>query len=288
MFPTTIIELGPRSKYINEICSLTSYRDGCSISSQLSPTTFNSPGEFMFDSVNELVTSNSSSLFFTVGSIFTREEKKINGSIAALLSQFSELGVIEYNSLSSDDLIDLGVFNLDELGVDYAPTGWYTDPSGQYSSDIPNEVNNPPPNDAYEWPDLSISVLGGQNSDFVFVKPRILQDDEVIDDTLSGQRLRFCFTQSFIETSQTVPTYLWEVSSDEEDSDWVDGINGIVDIKLQDISTWLEYGGSTPLDSSDYNGGAKLLGSGYHFYFGLIPGATAYDIFVNKYVPIEE
>jgi hypothetical protein len=289
LFPTTIIELGSRSKYINEICSLTSYRDGCSISSQLSPTTFNSPGEFMFDSVNELVTSNSSSLFFTVGSIFPREEKRINGSIAGLLSEFSELGVIEYNSLSSDDLDDLvdGVFNLDELGVDYAPAGWYTSPSGQYPTEISNDVNQPPPNNAYSWPDLSVSVLGG-NSEFVFVKPRILQDDEVIDDTLSGQRLRFCFTQSFTETSQTVPTYLWRAASPSQElSDWVDDTNGIVDIKLQDISTWSQYG-STPLNSSDYNGGTKLLGSGYHFYFGLIPGATAYDIFVNKYVPIEE
>jgi len=292
LFPTTIIELGSRSRYINEICSLTSYREGCSISSQLSPTTFNPPGEFMFDSVNELLTSQSSSLFFNIGSIFPRDEKRINGTIAGLLSQFSELGVIEYNSLSSDDLESLenNTFNLDELGVDYAPTGWFTFPSGQYSvGDIPSSVNQPPPNDAYTWPELSVSVIGGEQSEFVFVKPRILQNDEVIDDTLSGQRLRFCFTQSFTDSSQTVPTYLWRaLSPNEQDSDWVDQTNGIASIKLQDSSTWSQYGGSTPLNSNDFNGAAKLLGSGYHFYFGLIPGATAYDIFVNKYVPIED
>ena len=42
---------------------------------------------------------------------------------------------------------------------------------------------------------------------------------------------------------------------------------------------------TTPITANENTGTRLSLGTGFHYYFGLIPGATSYDTFLKKYVP---
>ena len=62
------------------------------------------------------------------------------------------------------------------------------------------------------------------------------------------------------------------------------GTGQITDGDFQDRSTW---GFPTTPITSNQTPSIIGLGTGYHFYFGLKPGATSYDLFAKKYIPLQ-
>ena len=94
-----------------------------------------------------------------------------------------------------------------------------------------------------------------------------------------------------------MPFYAWDKNgtgfgtNQYTDSEWVTGNGEIAYGNIQDLTTWQATINSsvinlpttpiTPTQSSRY----VAPGVGYHYYFGLVPGATSYDVFIEKYVP---
>ena len=109
--------------------------------------------------------------------------------------------------------------------------------------------------------------------------------------------VRECIVELLDQSSQVVPFYVWDKNgpgfgiNQFEEADWVTGAGTIASGNIQQRMTWqATIGGTTynPLETTIIDGNQSdryiALGLGYHYYFGLIPGATAYDIFDKKYV----
>ena len=330
-FPTTIMDLGPVIENIGDICYEKGYREGCSISDDIGATTFHEIGDFMFDAVNEIVNYNSG-LFNSISlkTPFQRDatgpgrRRELNGGMASLLSQFSEVGVIGYQPPGEEETEYLGspcalctssIYDVLNLGWDYPPPGGKTKPGGSgpnmWELGWPDTSSggyfaNPWSNgtflSAWDYPSLgwwktvSVSVPGGSGGqdDSVEAIPQLYSGTTEIQ---SGVDVRECIVEILNQTSQVVPFYAWDKNgsgfgTDQyEEADWRTGNGEIATGNIQKMSTWsfTPAGGgltqlhSTPIDSNSSR--YVALGTGYHYYFGLIPGATSYDIFEEKYVP---
>ena len=311
-FPTTIMELGPIQEYIGEICSMKGYREGCSVSDDLDSTTFSEPGDIIFDGVSQRIVQYGNWDGWGLGKMFPRDHKMVGGDMASIFSQFSETGVLAYEDFTNSDLdllsdpagnqmgTPLQDACLDLLGASYAPPGWWTSPSGQYpdigscvtSTNIPGSINTPAPS-VGSWPDYSLS---SPSADIITLNPRILYPADIPIPTVAvspGSEIRQCLVRFLSGSTQTIPLYLWKTDATSlgggsftgEQAEWE--TDDIIPIQYQNQDTW-GYP-TTPLYDVDPSTEAEvILGTGYHFYFGLIPGATSYDIFVEKYVPLPQ
>ena len=113
----------------------------------------------------------------------------------------------------------------------------------------------------------------------------------------SGVDVRECIVEILNQTSQVVPFYAWDKNgpgfgTDQyEKADFRTASGEIATGNMQKMSTWSftpSGGALTPLHSTPIDSNSSryvALGMGYHYYFGLIPGSTSYDIFEQKYVP---
>ena len=97
------------------------------------------------------------------------------------------------------------------------------------------------------------------------------------------------------QSSQVVPFFPWGKNGGGYGTDqyiWGDWRTDEPDIitgDIQNIYSWTMNNGTaipttTPISPSQPEGRLSL-GTGFHYYFGLIPGATSYDTFLKKYVP---
>ena len=325
--PTTIMDLGPVQEYIGEICNKKGYREGCSVSDDLSPTSFTNPGNVLFAAITERIIQYGNWDAWNLGEIFRKDHKQIGGDLSSIFSQFNEVGVIEYEELDTTELLILsdpnnaqvvaefgGPPTLDEIGAIYSPDGWYTagnvGSTGQYGPWgnctqnplwVPcaggvnpgicqgHDINNPQPF-VGSWADYSLS---SPNENIAFIAPRIFYPVDVPTPSVTispGSEVRECLVRRLSASSQTVPVYLWDTDINfisgtgfiGTQANWMTGSGEIEPINYQAFDTW-QYP-TTPIFTNPAE--EYVFGTGYHFYFGLIPGATAYDTFVKKYVPL--
>tara|TARA_R110000803_G_scaffold39315_4_gene84839 strand:+ start:27377 stop:30778 length:3402 start_codon:yes stop_codon:yes gene_type:complete len=327
-FPTTIMDLGPVIENISEICTEKGYREGCSVSDEIGVTTFSPIGEFMWDAVNEVVNFNegftekvSLRTFFQRDEVGPGRQRELNGGMATIISQLSEVGITDYappgeievEIFGTQDMVSMLWFTVDTLAWEYMPPGALTKPNGTYTmweAAWPSTVNpggGPPTNSIiYGTPwggagesfyyKYSVSVPGnsGQSDDSVTLTPLLEKDSGVLQ---SGSDVRECIVEILDQTSQVVPFYVWDKNgggygtNQYTDSEWVTGSGEIAYGNIQDLTTWRATINSsvinlptTPITASQ---SSRYIapGVGYHYYFGLIPGATSYDTFIEKYVP---
>ena len=347
-FPTTIMDLGPVIENIAEICYEDGYSEGCSIANDIGGTTFKPIGEFMFDAVNEIVNYNSG-LFDGISLLtpFQRDSfslsipgrrRELNGGMASIISQFSEVGIIPYTTPGELEIAVFGtppatwappqVYDVVTLGWDYTPPGAKTFPGGtgqaMWGQNWPTVLpispytvlfsQNPFTCGTTCFPDFwtawqaggagiqwyeentstSVRGLQGSGDDSVTIVPQLLSGTTALQ---PGVDVRECIVELLDQSSQVVPFYAWDKAGpgfgtlQSQDADWVTTLGDIASGNIQQRMTWqATIGGTTynPLETTpiDNNQSERYiaLGLGYHYYFGLIPGATAYDIFDKKYV----
>ena len=338
--PTTIMDLGPLIENMSEICAETGgAAEGCSIANDLGTTSFSDPGEFMFDAINEIVNANDGFMdLINLRTPFRRNEnstswqdgkrRELNGGLATILSQFNEVGTVEYERPDSTSIILFGedityhpyggvanpdfnpgdaFWTADSLGWDYSPAGAYT-PGGVWSDVF--AIDGSPPGQAFYgdtlwnsgwlpeglgyWKDRSVSCPFINDNDSIQLTVGLTT---ATTSNQSGVDIRDCLTRYLSNTSQWVPFYTWDkkgpnygAADRHYSSDFDTGVGSIVEGDFQNRDGWTTPGGAsflptTPI-TSDQTPSKVALGNGFHFYFGLIPGATSYDIFVKKYVPL--
>jgi len=325
-WPTTIMDLGPVKTNIGEVCTNEGgASESCSVAPSIATTTFNSAGDFLFDSINEIVNFNSG--FFDSISLrtpFKRNEsaseagrrRELNGGMASILSQFNEIGVVEYETPDTaevkyfaslcnvPDCNPATTYTAENMGWDYAPAGGNTHPGGggatMWDTSWPSDAIIQPGQAQFQngwqfagqstWIGRSVSVPGGDDS--VELVPRLASGDTI---NPSAEHFRQCIVEVNNNTSQIVPFFPWDKngpglgSNQTEYGDFATSENEIAFGNIQDIFTWQTQGGSplptTPI-TVNQTSPILSLGMGYHYYFGLIPGATSYDTFVRKYVPL--
>jgi hypothetical protein len=309
-FPTTIIDLGPRNDYLNEITYSTDY-DGYLVD-RLNSTTFGDTSELLnyfiisrlinLKFIQAILGTNSASIF----SYFTRfgtglpRIMKIDSDFAQLISINSELGVAPFES---------------EVYPDPAPG---LQPPVYYNGS--NSTNG--------------AVIGvfyssdTQTRDYVTPRRQLINPLDVVP-VLS----QFQTTTDFYyigTKSQEVPFYKWNINDtsnsifgNNQKNDWETNLGQFFSYKYQDLDRLVypiaggnipeQYMMSSNATSMDYfkgyiyavdsNGNISpayskltppkngnnsfLVGAPLHFYFGLKQGKTAFNRFSDKWIKPE-
>jgi hypothetical protein len=101
LYPTTIVDLGPRNTFINEICTDESLDVNCSSTRSLGSTSYNDISDLMEFILQSKEASGKGRL--DASDLFkSRAFKHIDGDIAQLLNYNSQVGMLGYNDESED------------------------------------------------------------------------------------------------------------------------------------------------------------------------------------------
>jgi hypothetical protein len=301
LFPTTIMDLGPRSAYLQEIVMSDEY-DGY-VMPDLSTTTFTDVSEILNifiisrlanTSVIAAMVGASGSNIFTY---FNRRRLTVDADYAQMISISSELGVTEFEPENYPEVVggqDPVYFNAGD--TDDGVIGIF------FSSDT-------------------------QIRDFITPKRTIINDVVMVTNP--------CAFNNFYGFSQEVPFYQWEIKEGDPDNifgsqtnDWyTSGLtnggktyfsynyqsmdrlnpnsryfrtNSAISPYPRDSKGYIyAYSATTPNDGGYYplpNGQSPTnnplpkvitVGAPFHFYFGLKKGKSAFDRFARKWIKFE-
>ena len=281
LYPTTIVDLGPRNTFINEICTDSELDVNCSVSRSLGSTSYQDINDLMeyilmSKEVKEKGKLDAKDLFAGSGEGQNNRsaQKALDGDIAQLLNFNSQVGIYGYEDESED-----------------SP---YVDGNGVTIYD----------------------GVGPVGVDFVFSE----DDEDTPQVEMNGALIRLCINGvgNLTETSQEVPYYKWDKKGDgfgsNESQDWVkteisktmyqggwveDGMlnsdpdTGDDDTQYyydNDTTTELAYEAYTlpPIrdcNSENYSEDKIPLGGPFFFYFGLRTGKTSWNKFIDKFGP---
>ena len=301
-FPTTIVDLGPRNDFTQELVYTNEY-DGY-IMNRLSETTYKDVSEILNLLIVNRLTNNSfiqdmlggggaNALAYFNGRTSDGDKRFVDGDYAQMISISSELGVVEFES------------------DNYPPI-----PSGQYP----------------------IYFVSTQSDDPVF--GIFFSSDSQTRDYLSPKRLIInplaspnsnCAFSNFFVYSQEVPFYQWSINNNEnspsspynnifgsQSNNWYTSTLGNSFLskpyqsmdRLDSSSRYFRSTSSFSRDSKgyiysyddindEYNPSrsswatnspipsAITVGAPFHFYFGLKKGKTAWDRFIKKWINFE-
>ena len=297
MFPTTIMDLGPRTDYQQELVFSDSY-DGY-VMNKLASTTYQDPSNL----VNLLVISrignaNFLSVISTIpfggaqvaSQLFSRNNSKIDADYAQMLSINSELGVKPFTLENYTDVKDIFITN-GNVRKSEAMFGVF------YKSDT-------------------------QTRDWITPKRTIINENN----TATAK----CSFSNFPTKSQYVPLYEWSLQSNtgepnifgNQENDWhtnnIDAAgNGFFAFNYQSLDRLKQnsrYFRSVNVSKTKYQKGyiyavdgsgnitydvtqedlnasplekTITVGNPFFFYFGLSNGKTAYDKFLTKWTKTE-
>ena len=309
MWPTTIMDLGPRDKYTQELVYSNDY-DGY-VMRNLNTTTFQDVSELINTFILSRITNRSfvDAILAAIGTsavfkFFSRENKKVDGDYAQSVSINSELGTIGYgedNYTSCDLYFNGGSSNNGVFGVFYKTNNQVRDfitPKRNIISDtvmIDNTKCGLEPFNVktqvvpfYQWhiqPNfnnnekvaLSNTNLNGGNYDSIFGS----QQNEWLSEAFSGltffyygyQNLDRLLRRSRYFRPRNPSTQYYRSAIFTVDN------NGKNSGSLADWDFNLSTPGGLPQMQRVVNTGAP-----YFFYFGLNKGKSAFDRFTKKWV----
>jgi hypothetical protein len=302
MFPTTIMDLGPKNTYIQELVMSDKY-DGYVVD-KLSPTTFGDVEELL----NLFIITRLTGLSFlqnffglggtTVLSYFSRQPLMVDSDYAQAISVNSELGVAPFQA------------------ENYPATSLGQDPI--YFNDAASDQR----------------IFGVFFSSDTQLRDWITPKRTII--VPNGDPINDCVFNNFGSKSQVVPFYQWGLSPNtsapnifgSQNNNWytgnnVDGGQGFLKYRYQDMDRLLPQSryfrtnntnsqsyfpgyiysvtpSSNPLTNTfdlsplvtSWSQNAPLtdqftVGAPFHFYFGLKKGKSSWDRFASKYLDLE-
>ena len=321
LYPVTVMDLGPKNKYIQELVNSDVY-DGY-IADKIPSTTYQNIETFLNILILSRLISSSfiqllipSSSFAggndtegnddpSVGAFFQNKRWSngqlfaigpfnlpglIDGDYAQMVSINSEIGILEFdpNNYSNSDVV-IGIEGTGSLtdypwfGVilsgdnqwrDYiSPRRKFYSENGdlsnldQFSTQIPGVNFQTVP--FYLWNDIfadSNSIFGHQNNNFV-------TNDSVFAD-IGYQEADRLFSRYFKPEDTYTKTHKGYIAK----YSFITNINGEVELTPNES---ILSGSQIPTIN---NNGKIMVGAPFHFYFGLIKGSSAMDLFINKYV----
>lgn len=287
LYPTTVINLGPKDIIYSEL-SLEPSMKGYVIN-QLTPTSYGDTT----DLVNLFVVSRISNSEYlnklltianpngVVNQLFSREERRVDGDLAQLMSINSEFGVVKFSPDAYDSTGNTSTSEIQIIGVPGANSVMAvffssTTEDLQFKDFItPGRINFRPNPTAsaypyvygiksqtvpfYQWRTKTLggsnTIFGGQNNEWATSGGDIFSD-------------RY---QSLSRTNPVSPTYFL-------------GSNALTnDLYARGYIYNVDNNGNLSLTAGNYPR-TFLVGAPNHFYFGLINGASALDKFKQKYL----
>jgi hypothetical protein len=289
MFPTTIMDLGPKQKYLEKV-SVTNNFDGY-VMNKVKPTTYGDISDllslFIVGRLANALNLGGIKAFFS-----SRVNQFVDGDLAQMLSISSEMGVYPFepgyygtNDVYSYSSIlgfnsTIGVFYKSDLQVRdflspkrtiYSGLGNVSDSYCAmdkftvFTQEVP----------LYQWVIKSPSSgLGGQNNTVFGYQ----------DNTWDTQRLKndgfFAHKYQELDRLESGSRYFRTTNQSQTDNfkGYIYSVDGSNNIK-PDASYWEK-------NVQDKN--SVTVGAPYHFYFGLKQGKSAYDKFAESWVDFED
>ena len=300
-FPTTIMDLGPRSEFLNELVVSDDY-DGYVVN-KIRQTSYNDVEEILnLFIVSRLVNTSFLRLLFSPGLVsvlnyFGRDGNinMVDGDYAQMISISSELGVEPFesenypdkpigqqspvynNGGNSKDGVFGIFFSSDTQVRDFiSPKRTIINPNVPYTNNCSfsniNVFSQVVP--FYQWEIKQNgdkdSIFGSQknnwNTNHISGNTFFSKEYQSLDRNDINSRY---FRPTNIDKSSFSKGYIYSVTSNATSDDELSA----------DISTWNTNIGSFPR--------SVTVGSPYHFYFGLKRGKTALDIFGKKWINFE-
>ena len=283
MFPTTMMDLGPKQKFLEEVSLSNKYKGY--VMDKLAPTSYNGIEDILSLFIT-LRIANSTNIG-GINAFFSRPKQGIDGDLAQMLSINSEMGIVPFepgyysgNSIFSFTKFGKGsvfgvFYNSDTQARDYLTpkriiytgVGNVSDNCGL--EDIPTFSQEVP---YYQWTikqrnGFKDNVFGTQDNDWdtdgvatgnVFFKHKYQELDRI------EKSSRYFRTTNLNQTNY-FKGYIYSVDSSGQLS--------------AELTTW---DGNTPEPDS------ITVGAPYHFYFGLKQGKTAYDKFAESWFDFDD
>ena len=284
LFPTTMVDMGSRNQCIQQICLDEKFAEECSVTDQIGSTSFQDITDLVSDIYN-LKASNPGTL---LNDLFVRPEKEIEGDVAQALMQNCMLGVYGYET------------NMSSTNCDCTTPATAT-------TESEDDIQYPPPN--------NMNVTGlpyekyaiNANSQYTILwEPHLFTASTPT--IMTGADLIDCMSYELSGSSQEVPYYLWLTPAGgfgNRSNDWMFTWG---DYPSPQNWAWTITGGTTLINSGEYqndvgalnmmgpnayppmnpnSGPAILFSQPLFYYFGLRPGATAYNTFIRLYIDAE-
>jgi len=292
MYPTTLVDLGPRTSYSQEL-SLNNDYNGY-IMDRLSPTSFNNISEllnlFFLARVlsSDIITTIIFATFDPILLFFPRPNAKIAGDYAQMDAINSQLGTQEYQDGEygvSQVFFSTGGFGI--FGIFYnsnlQTTDWispkrtiinqYSNPSNYCTFDeFPIDTQQVP---FYLW-DIKPTLFASNDSIFGSTQ------NDWFTSPINGQTFH---TLKYQEVDRVNPLHrnMQPVNTSQSRffKGFISNIIGYDPVTLAPIYSPQPPTAGGPFDRK------VLQGAPYYFYFGLKPGTTAYDRFQTKWIKTE-
>jgi hypothetical protein len=268
LFPTTIMDLGPRDEFTQEICANPQFQGY--IVDTIKTTSFNDTSDLLqLFIISRLLNTNFLSALIGLGDasinkMFSRSDDRMDGDIVQLFSINSEYGVAGF---SEDEYDGAGDIYLATSGP--ATVGVF------FTSSTENRL---------------------------VVSPGITTFTPTLTNYYGFPKTQEVPFYQWTLNQQTVPTIFGS-----DTNDWDTGLqgNGFYSQKYQDLSFYQSplsnyfnnitpYGRRGYIYNSNANGTDEtfpngqtntfLVGSPYHFYFGLNVGKSAISRYITKYI----
>lgn len=277
-FPTTIVDLGPRTTWLNEVCFDPSLDVNCSVTRSIGSTTYKGLDDLMEYVIQSKEIKERGRL--DIEDLFDkRGNGLIDGDIAQLLNFNTQVGIYPLETEDTES----------PYYVDYTDTFDFKGPVGinfLYSEDNPDtpEVES---NGYLVRACINKKGRLGDNSQKV---PYFMWDtrgDGFGEDGPAGESQTFftalVFNQRFQQMKANTNLTLGDDLSDQfQDGYVLPPIRDCIDTgsgKLKSNDNYKEY---TVFGNTRH---LMEIGGPYHFTFGLIKGATAYDKFIENFGP---
>jgi hypothetical protein len=289
-FPTTIVDLGPRTDYLQELVFSDDF-DGYLVN-QLNETTYSDVSEILnLFIISRLVNRGFISQIIAgagnINSFFSRDNRFVDADYAQMISISSELGVSDFEAINYPQRVGQDPIYFNNANSSNAVFGIF------FSSDT-------------------------QVRDFLTPKRTIINPNNTVNS--------ICSFSDFPVFSQVVPFYQWNMESGDsifgtQENDWYTNTLGTGFFKeryqsLDRLQQSSRYFRTSPSVSSltknskgyiyaadnndeyviipsaqDLNiaipNRAITVGAPFHFYFGLKKGKTAFDRFAKKWIKFE-
>ena len=296
MFPTTIMDLGPRNDYMSQLTFSGEYEGY--IANKLTTTSYQDVSELLnlflisrqvsTSFIGVILQANSGVFSDPVAKFFSRPNQKIDGDYAQMVAINSQLGVRSFDPLVYGNVGEIfflpansykvvfGIFYKSDLQI----RDWITphrlivsetveansncafENSPIFSQDVPH----------YHW---RVDDFGSSNSDLNSIFGT--DENEWFTEPLSNGSFYHWGYQALDRTSGNLSDYFQpgDISQTNFSKGYIYGVLN------NSIDGYVNNGGGIPPGNSDRE---FTVGAPFYFFFGLNRGKSAFDRFLHKWV----
>ena len=294
--PTTVMDLGPRDQFIQEVCFNPEYEGY--VADKVASTSYKDTSDILqLFVISRLTDSNFWEQILNLGDgsiqkLFSREKSRLDADVVQSLSINSEFGVIPFLGNNYNDTVDIVLLNDGNTNNPQPVMGLFFS-----ANTINRDLISP---GRVTFADTNTSFLTnnyGFKDQVVPFHPWKINNN--VPQNAGGNKVIFGTQTNDWDYKLTKPTDIRTISYQSIDRRVKNptfpstGVNPSTRVPGYIYNSQIDSNGNivpNPYSGQNFNGSdfKLLVGAPYHFYFGLKIGKTAMNKFITKYIPTTE